>query len=128
MANSDPAFVESEIDLPDHKTPVTVALESKGVSFVAFQMDLVMDDAIVRNIVTGGTEEHLGKNFALGNALGLRGMVLVCRGFVGAAAAGTIRLRCVFRFDLKERVSDEAVVKLTSDSSSGPFRIRCEFV
>lgn len=125
---SDPAFVESEIDLPDEKIPVTVALESRGVAFVAFQMDLVMDDSIVRNIVSGGTERDLGRNFALGNALGLRGLVLVCRGFVGAAVAGPIRLRCRFRFGSKKPASDEAVVTLTADASSGPFRIRCEFV
>jgi hypothetical protein len=128
MPNHNNSFVESEIDLPDQRIPVTVSLESDGVSFTAFQMDLVMDDTIVRNIKSGGTERDLGRDFPLGNALALRGLVFVCHGFVGATVAGKIRLRCAFRFNGTRRLSDEAGVELTETNSNGPFRIRCECV
>jgi hypothetical protein len=128
MANTDSAFVESQVDLPDQKIPVTVSLESNGVSFNAFEMDLVMDDTIVKNIKSGGTEEDLGQQFPLGNALALRGLVFVCRGYVGAAVAGPIRLQCFFRFAGSQLASKEAVANLTATSSSAPYRIRCEFV
>jgi hypothetical protein len=128
MSNAGSPFVESEVDLPDKTIPVTVSLESIGVAFATFRMDLVMGDTIARNVKLDGTHRDIGREFALGNALALRGLVLVTRGFVGAGAAGKIRMRCIFRFDSTQRDSAEAVVELTQGSSSGAFRIRSEFV
>jgi hypothetical protein len=128
MANADPVAVDCEVDLPDKKVPVTVSLESDGVSFVAFQMDLVMGSNIIKPIHSGGTERDLGTEFPLEDARTLRGLVLVCRGFVGAAVASTIQLQCVFRFDGIEKPSKPAVITLTQTASSAVFRIRCLFV
>jgi hypothetical protein len=128
MSNTKSAFVESEVDLPDKTIPVTVSLESTGVSFATFSMDLVMGDSILRNIKSDGTHRDIGREFPLGNAIALRGLVLVTRGFVGAEAPGRIRLRCVFRFAATHADSAEAVVELTQGASSGAFRIRSEFV
>ena len=128
MSNAGSPFVDSQVDLPDKTLPVSVSLEANGVASAIFQMDLVMGDTIVRNVKSDGSEQDIGRQFALGSALALRGLVLVTRGFVGSGGAGKIRLKCIFRFDSAQRDSAEAVVDLTQSSSSGPFRIRSEFV
>jgi hypothetical protein len=90
-------------------------------------MDLVRGDTITKTIIENGTEDDLGTEFSLGNAGALGGLVLVTRGAAGAAVAGTIKLRNDFHFGGTVVSSDPAVIDITQDVSSRPFRIRCAF-
>lgn len=128
MANAAAVTVDCNVKLPDEKdVPVTVSLESKGVGFVAFRMDLVQGETIIRTIIKDGTEDDLGKEFPLGNAEDLIGLVLVTRGSAGAAVAGPIELQNDFHFNDTVVSSDPAILNITQSVSSRVFRIRCLF-
>jgi hypothetical protein len=127
MANASAVTVDSKVDLPGGGIPVTVSLEAKGVGFVAFRMDLVRGDTVIRKIVENGTEDDLGKEFPLGNANDLLGLVVVTRGSAGAAVAGPIELQNDFHFNDTIASSDPAVLDITQTASSRVFRIRSLF-
>jgi len=127
MANAGAVTVDCNVNLPNKNIPVTVSLESKGVGFVAFRMDLVQGETIIKTIIENGTEDDLGKEFPLGNALALSGRVLVTRGSAGAAVAGPIELQNDFHFNDTVLSSDPAVIDITQTVSSRVFRIRCLF-
>jgi hypothetical protein len=90
-------------------------------------MDLVRGDTITKTIIEDGTEDDFGTEFSLGNAGDLGGLVLVTRGAAGAAVAGTVKLRNDFHFGGTVVSSEAAVIDITQNESSRPFRIRCAF-
>jgi hypothetical protein len=115
------SVVEQPVDLPNKQSPVSVSLESKGVSFIAFQLKLLLGNTLIRVIHEDGTESDLGRAFPLEDAVTLRGLTLVCKGVVGAAVATTIQLHCRFACDGQVFSSAVATAQITPSNTSVIF-------
>ena len=120
--------VKTNIDLPTNNIPVTVSLESDGVSFVSFVMELYLKKSLIRAIEPLGTEKKLGDKYSLEDAITLKGLTFSCRGVVGSTVPGTINLHCVFTCGDDVIRSGVAKMKITAASSSQIFRFTCPFV
>ena len=123
-----PVAIETDIDLPDRLEAVEIALTCEGVAFIAFTLDLWLDQEKIKQIKEQGTQNDCGEFFQTEDARTLRGLTVVCRGVVGAAVPAHVRLRLAFRCDNKLYRSAPADIDISSADSSDVFRIRCPIV
>lgn len=122
-----PIVVDSEIDLPDVRKLVKVSLEAKGVGFTVFAIDLFLGEKRIKRVVENATHRDVGKRYELEDAVVLRGLGFDCGGVVGSTVDDTIDLHCLFAVDGQTFKSKTATIKLSGNTMSREFHLRCTF-